>query len=135
MLSLGIKGSEEIIVTRELLASSIGSGLVQVFGTPMMIAGLEGCAARSVAACLENGQTTVGTHLNVSHEAATPLGMRVRFETELIALSPNGRLLTFRVTARDECGIIGQGTHERAVVWTDRFEQKTNAKMQNIPQE
>lgn len=124
MLKAGTMGKHEIVVTEELLASHIGSGLVHVYATPMMIAGMESCAAGSVADQLDKAQTTVGTRIEITHEAATPLGMRVRFETELTDVSANGRLLTFRVAAYDEIGLIGQGTHQRAVVWRERFEQK-----------
>lgn len=128
-MEIGTKGSAELTVTEELLASKVGSGLVAVYATPMMIAGLEGTAAASVADALEPGQTTVGCRMNVSHVAATPAGMKVRFETELTAVSPNGKILTFRVAAYDEKGLIGEGEHERAVVWKERFEQKAQAKL------
>lgn len=128
-MEIGTKGTAELTVTEELLANKVGSGLVAVYATPMMIAGLEGTAAASVADALEPGQTTVGCRMNVSHAAATPAGMKVRFETELTAMSANGKMLTFRVAAYDEKGLIGEGEHERAVVWKERFEQKAQAKL------
>lgn len=128
-MEIGTKGTAELTVTEELLANKVGSGLVAVYATPMMIAGLEGTAAASVADALEPGQTTVGCRMNVSHVAATPAGMKVRFETELTAMSANGKILTFRVAAYDEKGLIGEGEHERAVVWKERFEQKAQAKL------
>ncbi len=128
-MEIGTKGTAELTVTEELLANKVGSGLVAVYATPMMIAGLEGTAAASVADALEPGQTTVGCRMNVSHVAATPAGMKVRFETELTAMSANGKMLTFRVAAYDEKGLIGEGEHERAVVWKERFEQKAQAKL------
>jgi len=128
-MEIGTKGTAELTVTEELLANKVGSGLVAVYATPMMIAGLEGTAAASVADALEPGQTTVGCRMNVSHVAATPAGMKVRFETELTAVSANGKMLTFRVAAYDEKGLIGEGEHERAVVWKERFEQKAQAKL------
>ncbi len=128
-MEIGTKGTAELTVTEELLANKVGSGLVAVYATPMMIAGLEGTAAASVADALEPGQTTVGCRMNVSHVAATPAGMKVRFETELTAMSANGTILTFRVAAYDEKGLIGEGEHERAVVWKERFEQKAQAKL------
>lgn len=129
-MEIGTKGTKEITVTQELLANQVGSGLVAVFATPMMIAGIEGTAAESVQAALEDGKTTVGTHMDVTHEAATPLGMKVRFETELTAISPNGKALTFSVAAYDEAGLIGKGTHERVIVAKDRFEQRAQEKLQ-----
>lgn len=128
-MQIGTKGSGELLVNESLLARAVGSGSVAVFATPMMIAGLEKTAAESVRPQLEPGQTTVGTRMDVTHEAATPAGMRVWFETELTEVSPNGRLLTFRVEARDEAGIIGRGTHQRAVVDAARFEQKAAGKL------
>lgn len=128
-MEIGIKGQKELVVTEDLLANKIGSGLVQVYATPMMIAGIEGCAAESVQPFLEEGKTTVGMHINVSHEAATPTGMKVRFETKLTEIHANGKILTFRVSAYDEAGLIGQGTHQRAVVSIERFEQKAHAKL------
>ena len=128
-MEIGTKGTAELTVTEELLANKVGSGLGAVYATPMMIAGLEGTAAASVADALKPGQTTVGCRMNVSHVAATPAGMKVRFETELTAMSANGKMLTFRVAAYDEKGLIGEGEHERAVVWKERFEQKAQAKL------
>lgn len=128
-LMIGAKGIFEQLVTEQLLAKAVGSGSVAVFATPMMIAGLEKAAAESVQPMLEPGKTTVGTRMEVTHEAATPAGMRVRFETELTGISPNGRLLTFAVAAYDEAGLIGRGSHQRAVVDAARFEQKAAAKL------
>lgn len=127
-MEIGIKGTSERKVTDDLLASTVGSGLVAVFATPMMIAGIENTAAASVEGALEPGKTTVGTLMNVSHVAATPAGMTVRFETELTDIAPNGKLLTFQVAAYDEAGLIGEGTHQRAIVDKARFEAKAQAK-------
>lgn len=129
MVSIGMKGIQELCVTEELLANQVGSGLVAVYATPMMIAGIEGTAAGSVAPALEPGQTTVGMRIEVSHVAATPLGMKVHFETELIEIAPNGKILTFKVAAYDEKGLIGEGTHQRAIVDKARFEAKAQAKL------
>lgn len=128
MLELGTKGYQELVVTEELLACNVGSGLVAVYATPMMIAGIEGTAAASVAPYLEDGQTTVGTQVNVSHVAATPAGMKVHFETKLVEIAPNGKMLTFEVAAYDEAGLIGEGTHQRAIVAKERFEAKAQSK-------
>lgn len=127
-MEIGIKGTHTLTVTSELLACQVGSGLVSVYATPMMIAAMEGTAASSVAPYLEEGKTTVGTQINVSHVAATPAGMQVRFETELIEIAPNGKILTFHVAAYDEAGLIGEGSHQRAIVDKARFEAKAQAK-------
>ena len=128
-MEIGTKGFNELTVTEDKLACNVGSGLVAVYATPMMIAGIENTAAASVATQLPEGKTTVGTLMNVSHVAATPCGMKVHFETELTAVSPNGKMLTFRVAAYDEAGLIGEGTHARAVVDTARFEAKAQSKL------
>lgn len=129
MITVGMKGAQELTVTDDLLANKVGSGLVAVYATPMMIAGIEGTAAASVAAELDEGKTTVGMQINVSHVAATPAGMKVRFETELTEIAPNGKVLTFKVAAYDEKGLIGEGTHQRAIVDKVRFEAKAQAKL------
>ena len=128
-MQIGIKGEKKFTVTKDQLACNVGSGLVSVFATPMMIAAIENTAAGSVAGELEEGKTTVGTLVNVSHVAATPEGMEVRIETELTEIAPNGKMLTFKVAAYDEAGLIGEGTHQRAIVAKERFEQKAQSKL------
>lgn len=125
-MEIGIKGLKEQIVTQELTAAHIGSGLVSVFATPMMIALMEGTCAESVAPYLESGQGTVGTHVNVSHCSATPVGMRVRCESELVEV--DRRRLVFKVAAYDERGLIGEGSHERFVIDSEKFQAKIDAK-------
>lgn len=129
-LEPGLAGSHEAIVTEAMLASNVGSGTVSVFSTAMLVALLEGTAVALVQDALEEGQTTVGTAISVSHTAATPLGMKVRFFAELKAISPNGKGLTFRVRAEDEAGSIGEGSHERVIVNKEKFETRTLAKRQ-----
>ena len=87
-IQTGIRGQKKFVVNEDMIASRLGSGLVNVFGTPAMIAAIENTAAMSVQPLLEEGKTTVGISLNVSHVAATPLGMEVRVETELTELAP-----------------------------------------------
>ncbi|HIY54380.1 MAG TPA: thioesterase family protein [Candidatus Agathobaculum merdavium] len=127
-MEIGIKGEQKFVVTADKLANQVGSGLVAVYATPMMIAAIENTAAGSVAPYLEEGKTTVGTLVNVSHVAATPEGMEVRVETELVEIAPNGKMLTFKVAAYDEAGLIGEGTHQRAIVAKERFEAKAQSK-------
>lgn len=127
-MEIGIKGEQKFVVTADKLANQVGSGLVAVYATPMMIAAIENTAAGSVAPYLEEGKTTVGTLVNVSHVAATPEGMEVRVETELVEIAPNGKMLTFKVAAYDKAGLIGEGTHQRAIVAKERFEAKAQAK-------
>ena len=125
-LHIGIRGREEAVVTEDLLAQNVGSGLVKVYATAMMIALIEKAAVYSVEPFLEPGQGTVGTHVDVSHTSATPLGMRVWAETELVGI--DRRKLTFRVAAYDERGLIGEGRHERFIIDYARFQAKADAK-------
>lgn len=127
----GIKGQSELIVTEELTAMRIGSGLLPVYATPMMIALIENTAANSVAPFLEEGQGTVGTKVDVAHLSATPIGMRVRVETELTEV--DRRRLVFSVRAWDDASLIGEGVHERFIVDNEKFMRKANAKL--TPQE
>lgn len=126
MLTIGIKGHCEQIVTDEVTADRIGSGLVKVFATPMMVALIEQTCLESVAPHLEPGQGTVGTHVDVSHCAATPVGMRVWCDSELVEI--DRRRLVFAVRACDECGLIGEGRHERFVIDNAKFQTKIDAK-------
>ena len=127
MLEAGIKGTKKIMVTNENTAKTMGSGTLDVFATPAMIALMENTAYESVAAELEEGSGTVGTALNVKHVAATPVGMKVTCETELIKV--DGRSLTFSVKAFDEKGLIGEGEHERFIVFNEKFQAKADAKL------
>lgn len=131
VLEPGIRGGKEMVVEDKHLASVLGSGLVDVFATAMMIAGMEEVCVASVQPFMEPGMTTVGVGVDVSHLAATPVGMKVHFESELTEISPNGKGLVFRVEARDEACIIGQGTIRRVIVNKDKFETKTRQKLEN----
>ena len=126
MLTVGIKGKEEIVVTDANSAKTMGSGTLDVFATPAMIALMEKAALASVQPCLEEGQGTVGVKLDVSHLAATPVGMSVRAESELTEI--DRRMLTFRVSAYAGDELIGEGTHQRCVVFNQRFMEKAQAK-------
>ena len=126
MLKTGIKGSASEIVTNEKTAVAVGSGGVAVYATPAMIAVMEKSAYESVQSLLEEGSGTVGTLMNIQHISATPVGMKVTAESELIAI--DGRKLTFKVTAFDEVGKIGEGIHERFIINNEKFQAKTNSK-------
>lgn len=125
-ITVGMKGRAETMVTPENTAAAVGSGLVPVFATPAMIALMENAAVNAVQETLEEGQGTVGTLLNVSHDAATPVGMKVWAEAEVTAVE--GRKLTYTVTAFDEAGPIGKGEHQRFIIQADRFLAKAQAK-------
>ena len=119
--------TKEISVTvdREKLACTVGSGSLEVFATPMMIAAMEQAACTLLQEFLEEGQTSVGTMMHVAHSAATPLGMQVTATATITA--QEGRKVEFEVSARDACGEIGRGTHTRFIVDAAKFLSKTNA--------
>ena len=126
MIEIGIKGHKEQTVTPEMSAARVGSGLVDVFATPMLVALVEQTCYESVLPHLDEGQGTVGTLVNVAHTAATPIGTCVWCESELTEV--DRRRLVFSVKAYDEAGLIGEGTHERFVIDTARFMEKLAAK-------
>ena len=126
MIETGIKGHKEQIVTPAMSAARVGSGLVDVFATPMLVALVEQTCYESVLPHLDEGQGTVGTLVNVSHTSATPIGMRVWCDSELVEV--DRRRLVFSVKAYDDAGLIGEGTHERFVIDIDKFMQKLQSK-------
>jgi thioesterase superfamily protein len=127
MLKEGIKGCIETVATSEKTAKSIGSGGLDVFATPMMISLMEETCFKSVDSELEAENTTVGIEVNIKHLAATPVGMKVRCESELIKI--DNRSLTFNVKAYDEKGLIGEGVHQRFIVNREKFQKKANEKL------
>lgn len=126
MLTVGIKGRAETIVSEANSAKTLGSGTLDVFGTPAMIALMEETSLKSVAPYLDEGCGTVGTLLNVTHDAPTPFGMKVWCESELTEI--DGRRLVFHVTAYDGKGKIGEGRHERFIIQNEKFQAKANRK-------
>lgn len=125
-METGIKGEATETVGENNTAATIKSGELKVYATPAMIALMEQAAYQSVAGRLEEGMGSVGTMMNVSHLSATPVGMQVRAESELVAV--DGRKLTFQVEAYDERGKIGEGIHERFIVDNLKFQQKADTK-------
>jgi predicted thioesterase len=123
----GLKGSADLVVGVEQTAPSIGSGLVPVLATPVMINLIEAAALAAVEHLLPAGHQSLGIHLDVRHFAATPIGMRVHATAELIAV--DGRTLTFRVAARDDKEPIGDGSHQRVVVNVARFDARVQKKL------
>ena len=121
-ITVGCKGRAEATVTQDKTAAAVGSGLVPVFATPYMIALMENAAVNALAPCMAEGEGSVGTRLEVTHDAATPVGMKVWAEAELTGVE--GRKLTVSVHAYDEAGPIGGGTHERFIISVDRFLDK-----------
>lgn len=131
MLEAGIKNKKDMIVTEENTAKAVGSGGLEVFATPALIALAEKTAYESVVPYLEEGQGTVGTNIDIKHIAATPVGMRVVCETELIEFdASNPRRLLFSVNVYDEVEKIAEGTHERFIINNDKFMGKAGGKAQ-----
>lgn len=117
----------ETTVTDKDTAKVFGSGTLLVLATPRMLALMEEASYKCVADELDEGSSTVGTHLDVKHLAATPVGMKVKVESTLE--EADGRRLVFDVKAYDEVGLIGEGKHERFVVFSEKFVAKTYAKL------
>lgn len=126
MLEPSIKGKQTVTVTHEQTAAHYGSGALEVFATPAMVALLEETAWRSVQPYLEEGQATVGTRVDIRHLAATPLGGKVTCESELVEV--DRRRLVFKVEVFDENTKVGQGIHERFVIQSDKFLAAAKAK-------
>ena len=126
-ITIGMKGEAFTDVSREDTAKEVGSGDLLVYATPCMVALMEGAACEAIAECLAEGQTTVGTMLNIEHISATPVGLEVRAEAEVTEVS--GKVITFNVKAYDEAGEIGRGTHKRVIVNSQKFLEKTYGKL------
>ena len=126
-ITVGLKGTVSTVVEREDTAREVGSGSLLVYATPCMVALMEGAACEAIADCLPDTKTSVGTELNIKHLSATPVGLEVRAEAEVTAV--DGNSITFQVTAYDEAGKIGEGTHKRVIVSTQRFLDKTYDKL------
>lgn len=125
-MEIGTKESLQEKVSEEKTAQAMGSGSLSVYATPAMIALMEKTACACIEKDLEPGQSTVGTLIEVIHKSATPMGMEVICEAELV--SREERKLVFHVVARDEVGVIGEGKHERFIIDAERFMVKTLGK-------
>lgn len=125
-IKIGSAYTAATTVNRGNIASAVGSGLVDVFATPMMIALLEQAAARCIEPFLDEGQSSVGTHVNVSHSDATPIGMEVSATATVREV--DRRRVEFDIVVRDEAGEVGRGNHTRFIIDKEKFTQKANAK-------
>lgn len=123
----GLIGTAEIVVGPEHTAPFVGSGRIAVLATPVMINVIEAAALAAVEHLLPAGHQSLGIHLDVSHTAATPIGLRVTATAEVLGVA--GRTVSFRVEARDEFEPIGGGTHQRVVVSVERFDQRVQRKI------
>jgi len=126
-LKPGLVGQAALVVAEEHTAPRVGSGRVHVLATPVMINLIEAAALSAIEHLLPSGHQSLGTLLNVRHTAATPVGMRVSATAQVIAVE--GRLVRFRVEARDEKEAIGEGTHERVVVNVAKFDERVRRKL------
>lgn len=126
-ITVGLKGEVCTLVEPEDTAMAVGSGDLRVYATPCMVALMEGAACEALEGLLSDEQTTVGTELNISHLSATPVGMEVRAEATVTAVE--GKVITFSMEAYDEAGKIGEGTHKRVIVSSQRFLDKTYSKL------
>ena len=126
-ITVGMKGEVGTLAEREDTAKEVGSGSLLVYATPCMVALMEGAACEAIQDALSDTQTTVGTELNIQHISATPVGLEVRAEAEVIAVE--GKVITFQVRAFDEAGEIGNGTHKRVIVNTQKFLEKAYDKL------
>ena len=126
-ITVGMKGEVSTLVEREDTAKEVGSGDLLVYATPCMVALMEGAACEAIADALPDTQTTVGTALNIEHLSANPVGLEVRAEAEVTAVE--GKVITFCVTAFDEAGEIGKGTHKRVIVNSQKFLDKAYNKL------
>ena len=129
-LQAGLKGMVEITVGEEHTAPHVGSGRVRVLATPIMINLMEAAALQAVEGFLPEGHQTVGIHLDVTHVAATPVGMRVKAHAELTRVDQ--RTLYFRVHAEDQKERIGEGAHERIVINLAKFDLRMQDKLKLI---
>lgn len=126
-ITVGMKGEVSTLVEREDTALEVGSGSLLVYATPCMVALMEGAACEAIAEALPEGKTSVGISLDIAHLSATPVGLEVHAEAEVTAV--DGNTITFQLTAYDEAGKIGEGTHKRAVISTQRFLDKVYSKL------
>ena len=127
-VTVGLKGRAETVVSDANTAQAACSGALPVFGTPFMCALMEEAAWKSIAPHLEEGQSTIGTRLDITHDSATPVGMEVWAESEVIQV--DGRRIVLKLAAYDRKGLIGQGTHERFIVTDQRFLAKCAQKLE-----
>ena len=128
-MKIGDKIELKETVTEKNVASAAGSGKLPVYGTPYMIALCENAAHSLLEADLEAGRSTVGTRVNINHISPSPVGMEVRAVAEITGISENRKIIDFKVTCYDSAGLIGEGTHQRAIISVDRFMEKSSAKL------
>ena len=125
-IQLGAKGRYEMAVNRMVSAAAVKDGLLEVFGTPFLVMMMENASIEALSPFLEEGEGSVGTRIDVTHSAATPLGMKVWAVGEIPAI--NGKMITLKVDAWDEKGPIGSAIHERAIIRPEAFFERVKKK-------
>ncbi|MGA3137972.1 MAG: thioesterase family protein [Xanthobacteraceae bacterium] len=126
-IAIGLKGTAELLVGPEHTAPFVGSGRIPVLATPVMINVIEAAALNAIEHLLPHEHQSLGTHLDVSHVAATPVGLRVTATAEVSQI--DGRTIIFNVEARDDFEVIGGGIHRRVVVSVPRFDARIQRKV------
>ena len=124
----GLSGTASLVVAAEHTAPRVGSGRIAVLATPVMINVIEAAALAAVEHLLPEGHQSLGIRLDVRHFAATPVGLTVTATAEVTGVE--GRTITFRVEARDDREVIGDGTHERVIITLDKFDTRMQAKLE-----
>ena len=132
MITIGMTHEIEKVVTADMTAKAVGSGGLEIFGTPFMMGMMECAAMWCIQRSLPEGKGTVGVEIQSNHLSPTPVGMRVRATAEVTAVSENGKMVTFKVAAYDEEGLIGEGSHTRAIISNERFLQKCKEKLERM---
>lgn len=132
MIEVGMTYTTEKTVTPDMTARAVGSGGLEVFGTPFMLGLMEFAAMHCIQSELPEGKGTVGVDISSTHLAPTPVGMKVSATAEVTSVSANGKMITFKVTASDAEGLIGEGTHTRAIIDNARFLQKCTDKLARV---
>lgn len=129
-LKPGLTASVEIVVGTRDTAAHVGSGKIGVLATPIMVTLMETAALQAVERFLPPGRQSVGTHLDIKHFAATPVGLKVRAHAELVKI--DGRTLTFHLRAEDEREAIAEGVHERIIIDVGRFDDRMQIKLADV---
>lgn len=128
-MKIGDKYEVNDVVSEKNTAASLGSGALEVFGTPFLAAMMENAAFKLMQNDLPEGKSSVGIKLDISHVSPSPVGIHVRAVAEVTNISENGKIVDFKVTGYDDAGLIGEGTHQRAVITVDRFMDKCRGKL------
>lgn len=126
-ITVGMTGTATTLAERSDTALEVGSGSLLVYATPCMVALMEGAACEAISSVLPDDKASVGIELSIKHTSATPVGLEIAAHAEVTAVE--GSIITFHVTAEDESGPIGEGTHKRAIISTQHFLDKAYAKL------